>query len=62
MIRLTAYVRPRDIGSAGSAHPERVIEVSAASYEAAKEAVLEQLPADWIVASFRVDRNPETAS
>ena len=40
----------------------RDLEITAATYETAKQAVLNQLPTDWIVASFRVDRTAENES
>jgi len=62
MTRLTAHIRQRTNSSAGSARAARDLEVTAATYEAAEQAVRDQLPTNWIVASLRVDRTAQDAS
>lgn len=68
MLRLTAHIRQQGPAGAAAVEPvesvgrERYIEVSAATYDAAKQEVLDQVPAGWIVASFRVSLADESAT
>jgi hypothetical protein len=56
-VHMTAHLQQRGIGSRDDAEPaSRTVEVNAASFDDGKRLVREQLPAGWLVASWRVDR------
>ena len=57
MLHLTATIRPR---TPSDDHGTE-IEVDADTYDAARQAVLDQLADGWIVTAYRVDR-PAAAS
>lgn len=57
-VRLTAVLKARGTGARDEAPPEsRTVEVDADDYAQGKQQVLEQLPDNWVVASWRVDRS-----
>ena len=56
-VHLTAHLQQRGTGSREEAErASRTVEVSAATFDDGKQLVEEQLPEDWVVASWRVDR------
>lgn len=56
-VRVTAYVQQRGTSSRDEAErPSRVIEVRATTFADGKQLVGDQVPAGWVVASWRVDR------
>jgi hypothetical protein len=56
-VQVTAHLQQRGTGRPDSdERASRTVEVNAASFDDGKRLVQEQLPENWVVASWRVDR------